>query len=202
MKKMIIYITGLILIATGNISAEPILSDVLNNIYGVGNWEPYSAPDELWKYLLYGEYKAEAEAQAVFSAVYQDFGFFPGEVGGSFQSLFSVTTSGYLGGSPSTTLSEMQTGNIFRFADYPTGFPLWSSRVSDNSDGMDHMQTYSITAGPSAGNYVIAWEDMPKESSDVDYQDLIVEVTGVYPVPEPATILLLGLGVLTLIKRR
>jgi len=200
MKKMIIYISGLILVVAGSVDAEPILSEVLNNVYGVGNWELYSAPDELWKY-LYPETDAEAKAQVRIADSTQDFGFISGVIGNTFQSLFNITTSGYLSGSPSTTFSAAQTGSIFRFADYPSENPLWSSQVSDNSDGMDHMQTYSITVGPSAGNYAIAWEDLPEESSDVDYQDLVIEVSGVHPIPEPATILLLGLGCLALTKK-
>jgi hypothetical protein len=46
---------------------------------------------------------------------------------------------------------------------------------------------------------VLAWEDLPFSSpSDKDYQDFVVEVS----VPEPATICLLGLGALSLIRRK
>lgn len=195
MKRMIICLMGLVLIVAGSANAEPALSEVLDNIYGAGYWEPYDEPDELWRNI-----NGVASAQAKYASATQTLGYFPGVVGGTFQSLFSVTGSGYLGGSPSATIPVAQTGSIFRFADQPSGYPVWSSLVSDNSDGMDHMQTYSITGGPSAGNYVICWEDLPKESSDVDYQDLVVEVSGV--VPEPATFLLLGLGCLALRKKR
>ena len=64
------------------------------------------------------------------------------------------------------------------------------------------MQTFSITGGPSAGNYVVGWEDLPLSSSDLDYQDLVIEVCGVRPVPEPATIILLGLGSFALRRKR
>jgi len=196
MKRIIICLMGIILVAAGNVNAEPVLSEVLDNIYGVGNWEPYNAPDELWRNI-----DGLASAQAKFAGADQDFGYLPDVTGGAFQSIFTVTADGYLGGSPSAALPIAQTGDIFRFTDQPSGYPLWSSQVSDNSDGMDHMQTYSITGGSSAGNYVIAWEDLPEESSDVDYQDLVVEVSGVHPVPEPATILLLGLGALALRRK-
>ena len=49
----------------------------------------------------------------------------------------------------------------------------------------------------AAGNYVIAWEDQ-NNLGDQDYNDLVVEVSGVQPVPIPAAILLLGSGLVGL----
>jgi hypothetical protein len=205
MKRTITCIIGITLtLIVGTTNAEPILSEVLNNIYGAANWTPYNAPDELWKCL-----NGHATAEARFADYIQDFGYLPNIAGGGFQSLFEITATGYLGGSPSALFATSQCGTIFRFADKPsiasnntncTVTYLWSSLVSDNIDGMDHMQTYVVTGGPSAGNYVLAWEDLPN-LGDVDYQDLVVEVSGVQPVPEPATVLLLGLGALALRKK-
>ena len=58
------------------------------------------------------------------------------------------------------------------------------------------MVTWLITGGASAGNFVIAWEDV-WGGYDKDYNDLVIEITGVNPaganpVPIPAAILLLG----------
>lgn len=46
--------------------------------------------------------------------------------------------------------------------------------------------------------YILAWEDLPLGSSDRDYNDMVVMVESVKPVPEPTTIGLMGLGILGL----
>jgi hypothetical protein len=56
--------------------------------------------------------------------------------------------------------------------------------------------------GPSS--YILAWEDLPLPGSDKDYQDFVVYVESITPVPEPGTIALLGLAGLgmSLVRRR
>jgi hypothetical protein len=81
-----------------------------------------------------------------------------------------------------------------------TSATYWSSDPSLNSDDYDHMVTFEITGGAHAGDYVIAFEDLPYASSDLDYNDFVVQVSGVVPVPEATTViagalLLLPLGV-------
>ncbi len=80
----------------------------------------------------------------------------------------------------------------FRFWMSPDSPDKWSSQQSDNPDGFDHMVTYSVNSGASAGAKVIAWE--AGNPGDRDYNDLVVEVAGVQPVPEPASIALMGGG--------
>jgi len=91
-----------------------------------------------------------------------------------------------------------------------TGY--WYSQESLNNDGGDHMVTLTtstaetLTLQPGSGipgasgqtvawnpgSYLLGWEDLPVAGSgkgDVDYQDMLVEVTGFTPVPEPTTML-------------
>ena len=48
---------------------------------------------------------------------------------------------------------------------------------------------------------VVAFEDLLMYHADCDYDDMVVGVTGVTPVPEPATLLILGLGGLVLLRK-
>ncbi len=89
------------------------------------------------------------------------------------------------------------------------------SESSLNDGGWDHMMTFALpelagttiyikksdgTIQPvdfTKHSYLLAWEDLPYNSStkmlgDEDYNDMIYIVARVSPVPEPATMLLLG----------
>lgn len=96
--------------------------------------------------------------------------------------------------------------DIFRFGlrlPNKRGY-IWSSVPTDNAvmpggftgDGTDHMITWQITGnagyeGNQIGNYIVAWEDLAANGSlggsyDADYNDLVVEISGVQAIPEPA----------------
>lgn len=62
---------------------------------------------------------------------------------------------------------------------------------------------YHIT-GAIQGNpdVVVAFEDLLARHADWDYDDMVITATGITPVPEPATVMLLGLGSLALLKKR
>jgi len=114
------------------------------------------------------------------------------------------------GTSPSSTVSiTVPVGDFGFYLDTPGG--VWYSVNSQNSDGGDHMVTLTTTTDQSLnldaanlegwghsggtvawdpGSYILGWEDLtaiPGSGTDVDYQDMIVEVSGVAPIPEPTT---------------
>ena len=135
-----------------------------------------------------------------------------GTSNGDFEHLFDVT-------SPGNTVTNLGIGTI-SLADFPVGFytnaPLggsrtWFSEQGLNSDGQDHMVAFwAIEADGSISTerIIIAFEDL-RNLGDVDYNDLVVELTipGRVPppsqdIPEPATVGLMLMGVAGIALRK
>ncbi|HUH32275.1 MAG TPA: PEP-CTERM sorting domain-containing protein, partial [Rhodanobacter sp.] len=107
-----------------------------------------------------------------------------------------------------TTHATFGAANLFGYyLDTPNGFfysvPGMNDASSAYPDGMPHMVAYQGGNGTYingrqflANEFLLAWEDQPFINSDLDYNDFVVMVESVHPVPEPAALGMFGLGAL------
>ena len=114
---------------------------------------------------------------------------------------------------PNNTFTTVGGGSSATFSSADFGYYLsgpggtFYSQAALNG-GADHMVTFQgagdifVDATGSdpklftPGAFILAWEDLPASSADFDYEDFVVMVDSVTPVPTPATLGLLGLSLL------
>jgi Domain of unknown function (DUF4114) len=184
---------------------------VMEYLYGTGNFTRVNdASDIQWAGLSGG---------ATFDAIYagNSQALYTAGLGGTPTSLI-LSGGGSTGATPSRSGSPVIYTPItqpFLFMDNSGGVNWYSDPTLNSADGgKDHMVTFAVTgylatagvastytAFTDGPHYVIAFED--SANGDYDYNDLVVEVSGVAPVPEPTTViagalLLLPFGASTL----
>jgi hypothetical protein len=101
------------------------------------------------------------------------------------------------------TLINFAGNNFGYFLDSQSGH--FFSDTALNADLFDHLFAYQGTGKDTieipgyapgvwgSSEYILAWEDI-YAGGDKDYDDFVVMVESVTPVPEPATMLLFGTG--------
>jgi hypothetical protein len=179
---------------TGNLTPLSPLSVTGN----VGN------DDQVW----HADFKF-VSAEAVFADYNQEFGYFDPTTNAYTQLItnighnYNVTTT-------SVNISSLS-GDTIRWARGGDN-GVFSSRISDNPDGVDHMVTYRIDGLSDASSgmltWVLFWEDMKKgqTGADFDFQDLAVQIKAMplvsSPAPEPTAVAALAVAGLFGLGRR
>lgn len=183
-----------------------IYNHILNDSFGGGG--TYTSNAELNSlqvsddefFTLAGD-AGEITAAAHFAYYAQTFGWYTDDGSGGIteNELFTVTSRGFL--DPASNTHALNASGEFGFYD-SIGFLTWYSDPSQNQGMEDHLVVYQVDGFEDT--FVLAWEDIPLEMSDMDYNDLVLTVYlgSQNIVPEPTSMLLVGMGVAGLMVRR
>ncbi len=133
-------------------------------------------------------------AQAMFALFPQSFGWNGGGLGTTYTELL---TDADIGGAP----INLSVAGDFLWGINPGSPDMWWSLQTNNNDGAnDHLVTYAVEGlGIPETVWLLFWEDKPFATSDLDYNDFVIEIRA---IPEPASAFLLAIGGLMLLKRR
>ena len=163
--------------------------DILDDLYGTGNYERIDdLLDEIW-----WDMDGGCEVTAKYSSDDHWLGYSVDEIGAT-NPVWLDPGDGQLDTVGETALFDIVPNSdnfVWVLGDGDTYYSLSAL----NGGCMDHMVSFRITN--LVDTYAIAWEN---GGGDIDYQDMVYEVTNV--VPEPATLCLFGLGALALLRKR
>jgi hypothetical protein len=146
--------------------------------------------DQIWTDGL-----ADVTAQAKYAGHDQSFGWNGGGMGTSYFELLTHEDVAL------ETVVPIVISGDFLWGSQPNSDEYWSKN-SYNVDELDHMVTYKIEGLLTDRTvWLLFWEDLSGgyPSSDRDFNDFVIEVRA---VPEPASMLLFGLGALALLRKR
>ena len=133
---------------------------------------------------------------------------FNGGASAGSQVVMSIKLDGSVHINLADTLTDFAGNNFGYYLDI--GNDRFFSDTALNGDAADHMLAYQGTgdniqiATNAAGDwtpneYVLAWEDVTGGAADFDYNDMVMIVESVQPVPVPAAVWLFGSGLIGLV---
>lgn len=115
---------------------------------------------------------------------------------GQTSATFGVTNLfGYYLDTPDGTFYSVPGMNPNSNATYPGGVP---HMVAYAGDGSTKLNIHGVAGKFLPNEFLLAWEDTLWANSDLDYNDFVVIVESVDPIPEPAALGMFGFGVLLL----